>query len=305
MQSIRQIFAVAIGASLIVCYGAANAQTTVTSFAPASNTTSGVWYENDVRIGGTASIAELTGIGGDLENNQPLPNGAAKITTDFTNAAKAEVGVANNFGMPSVMFSTISITYSYHKATNAGQNPAAAPSLKLEFFNPVCDETIGGDCFATLVYEPTWNGPTSTSSTPVSSNPPVDTWTTVNINQNSGLFWTTGGFGAPNTAGGPPIKTLGQWLSALTPDFGDAFLTKVSIGVGSFNQGQIGYFDDVRISGTNADATYDFDPAPNFETVGECISTLIADDCTSLMGRARATCNHESQMTCFDIFGVK
>ena len=36
----------------------------------------------------------------------------------------------------------------------------------------------------------------------------MDTWTTVNIDQNNGLFWWTGGFGAPNTAGGPPIASV-------------------------------------------------------------------------------------------------
>ena len=67
------------------------ALTKVTSFAPFTFTPSaGVWFENDVRIGGTASTVDLTGFPGDLENNQPLPVGAAKLTTDFTNLAKAE-----------------------------------------------------------------------------------------------------------------------------------------------------------------------------------------------------------------------
>ena len=71
----------------------------VNSFAPYTDTpTNGVWYEADVRTGGTAAIVDLTGLGGDLENNQPLPVGAAKLTTDLTNAAKAEVAVVNDYG---------------------------------------------------------------------------------------------------------------------------------------------------------------------------------------------------------------
>ncbi len=115
----------------------------------------------------------------------------------------------------------------------------------------------------------------------------------VTIDENTGLFWTTGGFGFGNSFGGPPIKTLAEWRTALSSDFGDADLLAVSVGVGSFNVGQIGYFDNVIIAGTNADASYDFEPAVQFETLGECISTLIADNCSSLRGRARANCNHD------------
>ncbi len=287
--------------SLLAFASTSFAQTTVTSFAPSSNTDLGVWYENDVRTGGTASIADLVGQGGDLENNQPIPVGAAKITTDLTNSAKAEVGVLNEYGQPTNIFSTLNVAYSYHKATNAGQNLSAAPSIKLTFFNSVCDDVASsGDCFATLVYEPYLNddGPT----------PTLDTWTTVNIDQNTGVFWTTGGFGFGNSGGGPPYKTLAEWLSESSSDFGDAELVRVSIGVGSYNQGQIGYFDDVSISHSSGDGfseSYDFEPPPEFETLGECVSTLIADNCTGLKGRDRATCNHEQQLACFDIFDIK
>ena len=305
---IRKRLTVLITISTMALAASAFAQTTVTAFAPSTNTTPGVWFENDVRTGGTASVADLTGLGGDLESNQPLLIGAALLTTDFTTAAKAEVGVLNSYGKPDDIFSTLSIMYSYHKATNAGQSLAAAPSLKLTFFNSMCDDPVSaGDCFATLVYEPTWNGPGSTSASPGSTNPATDTWTTVTIDENTGLFWTTGGFGFGNSFGGPPIKTLAEWRTALSSDFGDAILFRVSIGVGSFNIGQIGYFDDVNIShafGGGFNESYDFNPAPQFESLGECVSTLIADNCSDLQGRARAICNHAQQMACFDLFDI-
>ncbi len=296
MRKFTILTAVAAVVGLMALASPVHAQTTVTSFAPSTNTTPGVWFENDVRTGGTASIADLTGVSGNLENNQPLPIGAAKLTTDFTNAAKAEVGVLNDYGMPDGIFSALSILYSYHKATSAGQNASAAPSLKLTFFNAVCDDgASGGDCFATLVYEPTWNGPTSTSASPASTNPATDEWTAVTIDEDTGLFWTTGGFGFANTAGGPPIKTLAEWRTALSSDFGDAVLFQVSVGVGSFNQGQIGYFDDVDIShafGSGFNESYDFEPpigppldktecmaggwmtfnTPTFRNQGDCVS---------------------------------
>ena len=271
----------------------------VNSFAPYTDTpTNGVWYEADVRPGGTAAIVDLTGLGGNLEFNQPRPIGAAKLTTDFTNAAKAEVAVVNDYGTVDNILSKLNVSYDYFKVTNGSQNLAAAPSIKLTFLNTVCLNS-SGDCYGTLVYEPYWNGVSGPS------NPPLDTWTPVNISASQGDFWWTGGFGQPNTAGGPPLRTLNEWFAAFSSDFPGASLVSISVGVGSYNQGQIGYFDNVAISGTNADATYDFEPAPQFETVGECVSTLIAENCSTLHGRDRANCNHTQQLTCFDIFGVK
>jgi len=274
--------------------------TIVTSFDPFSNNpTPGVWYENDIRTGGSADIIDLTGTGGDLENNQPLPIGAAKLTTDFSDAAKAEVGVANNYGKSADIFSTLSITYSYHKASNSGQNISAAPSLKLTFYKSVCeDPSSANDCYGTLVYEPYWNG----------GDPATDEWTEVTIDQNNGLFWWTGGFGQPNSAGGPPLWTLAQWFGYFSSDFDEADLILVSVGVGSYNRGQIGYFDDVRIShsfGDSFNESYDFEPAPQFESLGECVSTLIEDHCFGLTGKDRANCNLEQQTTCFGLFDIK
>lgn len=43
---------------------------------------------------------------------------------------------------------------------------------------------------------------------------------------------------------------------------------------------------------------------PEFETVGECISTLISENCSDVTGRARADCNHEQQNLCLDLFDI-
>ncbi len=64
------------------------AQTTVTSIAPVC-INAGEWCVNELTAGGTVSIADLTGVGGVLENNQPLPIGAALLTTNFTDSARA------------------------------------------------------------------------------------------------------------------------------------------------------------------------------------------------------------------------
>ena len=85
-----------------------------------------------------------------------------------------------------------------------------------------------------LVYEPYWQGPPFTASMP---NEPVkeNEWLQVDINANSGSdngdgstgWWPSGGFGVANAAGGPPLRSLNQWLNGigtadLSPDFADA-----------------------------------------------------------------------------------
>lgn len=237
-----------------VCLAASN---TVTVIAPKDTLLPGVWEENDTRTGGTAGIVELIGEGGNLENNQPLPDAAVKLTTDFTNAAKAEIGVYNDYGLAGDIIPTLQLAYDFFKATNPGQNASSSPSLKLAFYNPTCvDAASAGDCYGELVWEYYWQG---------AGNPALDTWTPVSLNSTTGKFWWSGGFGLPNGAGGPPLYTLAEFLAAASTDFPGADLVRVSIGVGSYNQGQIGYFDDVSITHTFGDG---FDEQYDFELQG-------------------------------------
>ncbi|MEQ8836817.1 MAG: hypothetical protein RID07_08435, partial [Lacipirellulaceae bacterium] len=229
-------------------------------------TTPGEWYLSDMRGAGTASIPDLTGLGGDLETNQPLPTGAALLTTDFNNGDKAEVGTFGNFGLAADVLTTGQIGYDYYKQTVASGNASAAPSIKLTLF------AAGGtgDNFGTLVYEPTWNQPSGGSSIV-----PADAWQSVSIDSTTGStdgtgtggWWWTGGFGEANTAGGPPIRSLGEWASLFAAndpaDFPNAQVVGISVGVGTFNQGQVGYFDKVSLSVPGGyNETFDFQAIP-------------------------------------------
>jgi hypothetical protein len=288
-----------VAAAVAIAHPRVEAQELVTSFAPAGTTDTGVWFEDAVVNGGIAGIEDLTGTGGNLENGQPLPVAAALLTTpDDDNDAKAEVAVVDGYGTPQDILASLQLRYSYHKVDNPGQNASAAPSIKLTFFNPVCDDPASaGDCFGTLVYEPTWNQPGSEGS---SAAVPLGTWTDVVIDDSNGLFWWTGGFGQPNTAGGPPLNTLADWLATFSEDFADSEVLKVSIGVGTTNPGQIGYFDDVQISHDfdgGYDASYDFEPGvgpptdkdqckrggwrdfntPVFKNQGECVRFVVSN----------------------------
>lgn len=252
-------------AAVLAIAGMARAAITVDQLLPQSPTpVAGNWYLSDVRPGGTASIVDLAGLGGNLENNQPLPTGAAQLTTNMTNAAKAEVGTFGDFGLASTSLSSIVLGYDYYKQSVSGGNAFAAPSIKLQ----ISAAGGTGDNYGSLVYEPSWN--VGAGSVAV----PTDVWTSVSINSTTGAgatgyggWWWDGGFGQPNGAGGPPCRSLEEWITAFQTtdptDFANAHIVGVSIGVGTYNQGQTGYFDNVSISipTGNVNAVYDFGPA--------------------------------------------
>jgi hypothetical protein len=277
-------------ASLALISAAPASATVVSSFAPYSATpTAGQWFQSDVRTGGSASVADLTGLGGNLENNQPSPTGAAKLTTNDTNSAKAEVGVTGNYGTAGDILSSMDISYSYYRHNDPGTNQAAAPSLKLTFYNASYSSS-GNDGYVTLVYEPYWNQPGSAGS---AVNPPSDQWQSVNISYTNGLFWQNGGFGQTNSAGGPPLKTLSDWASTFNSAFSAADLLYIGMGVGTYNPGQTDYFDNVDINYTNSasgdaySASYNFNPAsvPEPTTLSLMLMGVVGLGCR---GRRRA-----------------
>ena len=241
---------------LLAIVSVGQAATTVTEFLPSTPTpTVGQWYLSDVRDAGTASIVDLTGVGGNLETNLALPTGAALLTTTSANSDKAEVATYDNYGKATTVLSSIGLSYDYYK-TDTGVGPSTAPSIKLGLYSA----SGSGDNYGMLVYEPYWNGAV-----------PTDTWTTVTIDNttggggadNTGGWWWSGGFEIGNSFGGPPLRSLSEWITAFTnadADFADADLVSVSMGIGSYNPGQIDYFDNLTISGTSGlNTTYDFE----------------------------------------------
>ncbi|MCD0463722.1 hypothetical protein [Roseiconus lacunae] len=213
------------------------------------------------RGGGTSSLVDLTGQGGNLESGQPLPTGAAKLTTGADNADGGEIAIAGDFGSAAAVLNNLIAGYSYFKVDN-GPNIFAAPSLKLA----VSAAGGTGDNYGQLIYEPSWNQPVGGSVAP-----PTDSWQTVSIDSStgsasnsSGGWWWTGGFEQPNGGGGPPIRSASEWagLFAADSDFANAKIVGISVGVGTYNQNQIGYVDAVTFGTTTGGTTvYNFQPA--------------------------------------------
>jgi len=233
------------------CYSNASIITTVSEILPPSNSVPGfTWYYSDMRAGGTASIADLTGLGGDLENNSPLGNDAVKLATTLANSDKAEIGMYGDFGLVSDIFNdSLSFSYDYYRENVVGGNTFAAPALKLGFLNDNCTDDL--DCYFQLIYEPYLNAALVDSA-----------WTTINIDLDLGAFWNTGGFGLVNGSGGcvpSGCLSLADTEIAANEYFSSASLVSIGLGVGSSNQGVTGYVDNVSVNVGNFSKTYDFE----------------------------------------------
>ncbi len=251
---------------VVLAAGASAATVVVNGFeSPVAMPVAGAWYAADIRDNGTASVVDLTGMGGDLESNQPLPNGAAMLTTGMANNDKAEVATYADYGDATTVLNTALFGFDYYKQTVAGGNAFAAPSFKIG----ILAQGGTGDNYGQLVFEPNWNQPGGGSQAP-----PADAWQSVSIDANTGAgadpsggwFWT-GGFELPNGAGGPPIRSLAEWATAFATadptDFANARVVSLAMGVGTYNQGQIGYFDNVSIDIPGGLATtFDFQAIP-------------------------------------------
>lgn len=243
----------------LIAAGQAGAATMTVNSIDSTFVAVGQWFENSVKAAGTASITNLAGLGGNLETNAPLPTGAAKLTTGPDNADKAEIGVAGNFGTVREFLNGGSFSYSFFKSSVGDLNAFAAPSLKLTISDPnISNPANGTDGFATFVYEPTWNQPGNENT---SAAVPTDDWIDVLIDADNGLFWHTGIYNSSVPAGGAAgqQRTMQGWLNDLGDDFLDAEIQLLSIGVGTFNRGQTGYFDKVGANAGDFDKIYDFE----------------------------------------------
>ena len=226
----KSLIALCVAAvSLAVGVGVAVAGTTVvvTPLHPQG------WSTADTRPGGTVSfVADATA---------PAGTGALELTTDATNAAKAQYMHATSTAIADVT------ELSYETKQNSG--PAvAAPSYQLAV------ELNGTSGFTTLVYEPYWNG----TVTP-------GTWQTWDVE--SGQFWSSASVTCSNGAvtsgaGGPPFYTLRD-IAAMCPD---AVVIGFGVNVGTYNPNYDVETDLVDFDGTS----YDFEQDVTASSADQC-----------------------------------
>ncbi len=252
-------FAAMLGAASMLLTSAGQAET-VNAF-DAAFTSDDAWFLADMRAAGTADIVDLTGEGGTLENDQPLPKGAAKLTTGSDTGDKAEVGISRigGYGTVGDFLSTGgSLGYSYFKDSTGDLNPSAAASIKITVLDNNVTTSGQTDGFASFVYEPTWNLGSVGSSVAVTP----DEWLSALITGDSGVLWHTGIYGAGNLGGdGSDGLTLQGWSDLFGGDLLDATIVGISVGVGTFNLGQTAFFDDVKFTNGNIALEYDFEAA--------------------------------------------
>ncbi|OUR76126.1 hypothetical protein A9Q83_15025 [Alphaproteobacteria bacterium 46_93_T64] len=224
----------------------------------ATYTADDTWFKSDMRAGGTAEIVDLTGLGGNLETNQPLPTGVAKLTTGASNSDKAEVSIIRDGGHYGTIGDFLTggmLSYDYHKQGAGDLNPSATAAIK---FTVLDLNTTQSDGYTTFVFEPTWN--LGTPGTSVVT--PTDTWTQGTVTGSAGILWHTGLYGAGNLAGnGSNGNTLSDWVGVFGDDLLDAFIVGISVGVGTYNQGQTAFFDNVKYLNGAVDLAYDFQPS--------------------------------------------
>lgn len=205
---------------------------------------------------GTPEIVDLTGAGGNLENNAPAGKGAVKLSTTG-GVAKSEIVLASPkaFNPANAPFGTIgdlvnnpgaTLSYDYYQ-TGGAPNQNIAPAFKFVVSDPTDNNGAG---VATFIFEPVYM-----TNTP----PPKNTWTNQVLSLTNGFFWNFGDLYGVN--GIDYDETLTDWLNLFGPTFLDAEILAVSFGIGSGTPDQTGYIDNVQFANGNFNQTYDFEVA--------------------------------------------
>jgi len=179
----------------------------------------------------------------------PAGTGALQLTTDSTNASKAQYMHTTNTALADITelgYSTKQVS-----ASSVSGDPSYQRVACLNGIHPTTGACLG---FTTLVYEPYWNGPVS---------PGV--WQQWDVD--AGLFWSSQSVTCPNGstvagAGGPPLYTLNA-IETMCPN---AVVGAFGVNIGSYNPSYVVETDLFNFNGT----TYDFEPYDVATDKDEC-----------------------------------
>lgn len=224
-----------IAATALLAAGAVAASATTTVVVRPSSPNG--WASADTRPGGAITfVADAT---------SPLPGGALELTTDGTNAAKAQYLRGENTALSGVT------ELGYWNRTVAGPAVAAASFQLVVDLN---GGTLADGGFTTFVYEPYQNGGVQPG------------WAYYDVD--AGQMWSSRSFSSGSCSisagfGGAPFYTLAG-LQAACPD---AVVIGIGANVGSFNPGYTTLVDGVTFNGTEYDFELDL-PTP--ASAGDC-----------------------------------
>lgn len=198
------------------------------------------WTSADTRPGGEVTFVE--------QDNTPHGDGALKLTTDETNAAKAQLLTETDTPLKDVN------ALSYATKQNTASSPQGLPSYQLTITDlEDWDET--GITYTNLVYEPYWN--LDPEDPDANSNVLPGTWQTWNVLD--GLFWSSKSAGGLEAgAGGPPLYSI-NYVLLLNPN---ARVISFGVNIGSYNPS---YDVDVDMLRFN-NVFYDFEPLSSTST---------------------------------------
>lgn len=199
-----------------------------------------------------STLGTSTGI---AEVNGDVPRsgmGSLNLETTGGNKAAATYG-GNRFGGPNLgTFGDLlagSLGFEFYRSSASTAADHLAPALEVSFNNG-----------AILKWEAVYNG------YPIASPVSEDTWYTIDLDHDTGLFWQYNGATVTNGGGAQLNLTLDDWLaSAFGSDFTTSTqITGISVQAGSGWAGNfVGYADNVYMNFGNGGAAI----SANFEVV--------------------------------------
>ena len=201
----------------------------------------GVWSQANVGGGGTVGITNDFARSG---------NGSAYFST-VNGDSKGDLQY--RFGSVLALSDLSSVSFDFFRSSTSVIDANLAPVLRFDMLK-------NGNFAGSLVFENVYQAQTTA---------PVDTWTTLTANLNSGIWWATNASLGPtfaNANGGQ--KTLAQWIA----DNGNATLTTygMTIGVGSGWNGTFrGGVDNVNVAFGDIVSQSNFEVAPQQGAVPE------------------------------------
>ena len=205
------------------------------------------WYQANVGAGSTVGITTdyaRSGNGSAYFNSTQGDPGKGDLIYYFGN---------NGAGAPVALSSLSSVSFDFYRSSASTSDPNLAPVLRFDMLK-------NGAFAGSLVFENVYQ--TQQAS-------PVDSWTTLTANLNSGIFWATNAALGPTFAsanGGQ--KTLAQWIA----DNADANLTVygLEIGIGSGWSGSFyGAVDNVQANFASRTVSSNFEVTPAAAAVPE------------------------------------